>query len=65
MERGVAQGVEERGFADVGHADDEQAGAEEWGGDGFCVVSAEGEDVLDCAGGGCGYEEGWCGVEPF
>ena len=61
MERDVAEGVEEGGFADVGHADDQQARGEEGGGVAGGVLAREGEDGGDRGAGGVGAEDAGVG----
>lgn len=56
MHPGAAQGVEERGFADIGHADDHEARAGDGGGGG--AAGEEGEDFVGGVGGFVGGEEG-------
>lgn len=66
MQGHVAQGVEEGGFADVGHAYDQQTGAEEVA-RGAVVLMGFGE-TEDLGDGGFGFgaaEERGCGFEPF
>ena len=60
----VAERVEEGGFADVGHADDEEARGEEGGCVAAGVLAGEGEDGGDRVPGGVGAEDaGVWGIE--